>query len=341
MADYRRNHRPVANSDRERGGSDGSSHRTRDRDSGRDRERGDRSERYDRDDHHDRSRRHRSRYDEKDADQDNRDRNRTRDKDRDRDRDRDRARDREVGSNRRDRNREHSRERDRKRRERDYDRAASDRADGRRRSASPLRRSGSPAFVPPAHSHVSGPYKNLRRPSEQDNKDGDLDGNEEEDEMGLLQNGRHAGLPNRARARRLAGSDGGPATPANAVAPMSFRVGRPDRRDDDGGGDGDGKPLDARQDGGYHGRDSGETDYDDGRYTDYNSQAKEEEDDVEVDDDGMDAMQAMMGFGSFASTKGTKVAGNNAGAVRKVKRTQYRQYMNRQGGFNRPLSPSR
>lgn len=69
--------------------------------------------------------------------------------------------------------------------------------------------------------------------------------------------------------------------------------------------------------------------------------AEEDEDDVEVDDDGMDAMQAMMGFGSFASTKGTKVAGNNAGAVRKAKRTEYRQYMNRQGGFNRPLSPSR
>lgn len=70
-------------------------------------------------------------------------------------------------------------------------------------------------------------------------------------------------------------------------------------------------------------------------------EAEEDDDDVEVDDDGMDAMQAMMGFGSFASTKDTKVAGNNAGAVRKAKRTEYRQYMNRQGGFNRPLSPSR
>ena len=29
------------------------------------------------------------------------------------------------------------------------------------------------------------------------------------------------------------------------------------------------------------------------------------------------------------------------GVVRKEKKTEYRQYMNRVGGFNRPLSPSR
>ncbi|KAI0470821.1 hypothetical protein GGR56DRAFT_657772 [Xylariaceae sp. FL0804] len=59
------------------------------------------------------------------------------------------------------------------------------------------------------------------------------------------------------------------------------------------------------------------------------------------DDDEMSAMQAMMGFGDFGSTKGKKVVGNNAGGVRKEKKTEYRQYMNRVGGFNRPLSPSR
>jgi U4/U6.U5 tri-snRNP-associated protein 3 len=58
-------------------------------------------------------------------------------------------------------------------------------------------------------------------------------------------------------------------------------------------------------------------------------------------DDDMAAMQAMMGFGGFGTTKNKKVAGNNAGAVRKEKKTEYRQYMNRQGGFNRPLSPGR
>ncbi|KAI0517670.1 hypothetical protein F5B22DRAFT_603763 [Xylaria bambusicola] len=69
--------------------------------------------------------------------------------------------------------------------------------------------------------------------------------------------------------------------------------------------------------------------------------AMEEDDDIAVEDDGMGAMQAMMGFGGFGTTKGQKVAGNNAGAVYKAKKTEYRQYMNRVGGFNRPLSPGR
>ncbi|KAG4218409.1 hypothetical protein PC116_g33111 [Phytophthora cactorum] len=69
---------------------------------------------------------------------------------------------------------------------------------------------------------------------------------------------------------------------------------------------------------------------------------KEDDDDVVVEeDDSLSAMQAMMGFGGFGTTKGTHVVGNNAGAVRKEKKTEYRQYMNRVGGFNRPLSPTR
>ncbi len=48
-----------------------------------------------------------------------------------------------------------------------------------------------------------------------------------------------------------------------------------------------------------------------------------------------------MGFAGFASTKNTKVKGNDVSGVRKEKKTEYRQYMNRVGGFNRPLSPSR
>jgi U4/U6.U5 tri-snRNP-associated protein 3 len=65
------------------------------------------------------------------------------------------------------------------------------------------------------------------------------------------------------------------------------------------------------------------------------------DDNLEVEDNEMSAMQAMMGFGGFGTTKGQKVAGNNAGAVYKAKKTEYRQYMNRIGGFNRPLSPGR
>lgn len=47
-----------------------------------------------------------------------------------------------------------------------------------------------------------------------------------------------------------------------------------------------------------------------------------------------------MGFKGFRTTKEMKIPGNDRNhAVRKEKQTQYRQYMNRTGGFNRPLSP--
>lgn len=79
---------------------------------------------------------------------------------------------------------------------------------------------------------------------------------------------------------------------------------------------------------------------------DYNDDGGDDED-IEIEgqdgdgDDDMAAMQALMGFGGFGTTKGKKVVGNNVGGVRKEKKSEYRQYMNRQGGFNRPLSPSR
>ena len=53
------------------------------------------------------------------------------------------------------------------------------------------------------------------------------------------------------------------------------------------------------------------------------------------------AMMKMMGFKDFKTTQNTKVPGNDKlYGVRKEKKTEYRQYMNRVGGFNRPLSPS-
>ncbi|KAL4753568.1 hypothetical protein BDW72DRAFT_201483 [Aspergillus terricola var. indicus] len=59
----------------------------------------------------------------------------------------------------------------------------------------------------------------------------------------------------------------------------------------------------------------------------------------EAEEDDIDElMRRCMGFSKFRSTKNTKVPGNNAYGVRKEKKTEYRQYMNRQGGFNRPLS---
>lgn len=61
--------------------------------------------------------------------------------------------------------------------------------------------------------------------------------------------------------------------------------------------------------------------------------------------EGMDEeeqMMALLGFGGgFGSTKGQKVDDNHKssarGAAAKNKARKYRQYMNRKGGFNRPL----
>jgi len=49
------------------------------------------------------------------------------------------------------------------------------------------------------------------------------------------------------------------------------------------------------------------------------------------------AMMAMMGVASFGSTKGKQVTGNQEGGVGVKKVRTWRQYMNRRGGFNRPL----
>lgn len=49
-------------------------------------------------------------------------------------------------------------------------------------------------------------------------------------------------------------------------------------------------------------------------------------------------MMKLMGFGSFDTTKGRKTDGSvNAYAVNVTMKRKYRQYMNRKGGFNRPL----
>jgi U4/U6.U5 tri-snRNP-associated protein 3 len=61
----------------------------------------------------------------------------------------------------------------------------------------------------------------------------------------------------------------------------------------------------------------------------------------DMDDDTWE-MKKMMGFAGFKSTKNRKVPGNDKNyAVRRDKQMEARQYMNRQGGFNRPLSPGR
>ncbi|KAI9510243.1 U4/U6.U5 tri-snRNP-associated protein 3 [Russula earlei] len=56
----------------------------------------------------------------------------------------------------------------------------------------------------------------------------------------------------------------------------------------------------------------------------------------DVNDDD-EAMMAMMGMAGFGSTKGQHVVGNQDGAANVKKQRTWRQYMNRRGGFNRPL----
>ncbi|XP_055918508.1 U4/U6.U5 small nuclear ribonucleoprotein 27 kDa protein [Eupeodes corollae] len=48
-------------------------------------------------------------------------------------------------------------------------------------------------------------------------------------------------------------------------------------------------------------------------------------------------MLKTMGFCNFDTTKNKKVEGNDVGEVHVILKRKYRQYMNRKGGFNRPL----
>ncbi|OCF34436.1 hypothetical protein I317_03510 [Kwoniella heveanensis CBS 569] len=68
------------------------------------------------------------------------------------------------------------------------------------------------------------------------------------------------------------------------------------------------------------------------------SPAPKEEPKEEVDENDPEAaMASMMGFGGFGTTKGKAVEANADGAVKVNKQRTWRQYMNRRGGFNRPL----
>lgn len=68
---------------------------------------------------------------------------------------------------------------------------------------------------------------------------------------------------------------------------------------------------------------------------------------VQVDEqelEGLDEeeqMRRLLGFSGFSSTKGTEVEDNKTSAAKgtatKNKARKYRQYMNRKGGFSRPL----
>lgn len=57
--------------------------------------------------------------------------------------------------------------------------------------------------------------------------------------------------------------------------------------------------------------------------------------DIQID------IKSIMGFDTFNSTKNKHVVGIDCYGVNLNQKVEYRQYMNRQGGFNRPLSPTR
>ncbi|WVR08035.1 hypothetical protein IAU60_005079 [Kwoniella sp. DSM 27419] len=67
-------------------------------------------------------------------------------------------------------------------------------------------------------------------------------------------------------------------------------------------------------------------------------QQVKEEPEEEVDPDDPEAVMAsMMGFGGFGTTKNKEVEANADGGVKVNKQRTWRVYMNRRGGFNRPL----
>ncbi|OLL25671.1 U4/U6.U5 small nuclear ribonucleoprotein [Neolecta irregularis DAH-3] len=58
----------------------------------------------------------------------------------------------------------------------------------------------------------------------------------------------------------------------------------------------------------------------------------------EIDEEA--GLMKLMGFSGFSSTQGKHIPGNTAGVLKKVKPQKFRQYMNRPGGFNKPLESS-
>ncbi|KAI0374956.1 DUF1777-domain-containing protein [Pilatotrama ljubarskyi] len=67
------------------------------------------------------------------------------------------------------------------------------------------------------------------------------------------------------------------------------------------------------------------------------TEGAEEGEAMEATNDDDAAMMALMGLTGFGSTKGKHVDGNQEGAANIKKMRTWRQYMNRRGGFNRPL----
>jgi U4/U6.U5 tri-snRNP-associated protein 3 len=79
------------------------------------------------------------------------------------------------------------------------------------------------------------------------------------------------------------------------------------------------------------------SDFVDGIAKEQQEKQKENGEEVEMNEDEMEMMK-MMGIPTgYDSTKGKPVPGADVSGVRAVTKRQPRQYMNRRGGFNRPL----
>ncbi|KAK7750608.1 hypothetical protein SLS62_007455 [Diatrype stigma] len=262
-------------------------------------------------------RRHRSRS--RSPRRDRRDRHRSRSRDR-KDRDRDRERERDRDPDRQQRSRGDDRYRERGRGGRRDDAARGD-AKPRPRDLEDVKPNGPP---------VRGGFPEKNHQAGRAGHAADFVFKDSERGRGPKRSLSPAlGLPTRPKDDRPRSRGAG--------TPLTFKVGRhedsdPRRRDDRS------RSYDATDSPKPEGRNRAASQ---DHAMDVDDDGDREDDDVEVVDDGMAAMQAMMGFGGFGTTKGTHIVGNNAGAVRKEKKTEYRQYMNRVGGFNRPLSPGR
>lgn len=297
------------------------------------RDRGDRDDRggrdrHDRDSHRERDRRYRSRSP-------------------GRDRDRDRDRDRPSGSGRdRGGRRDELRDRDR---ERDRDFARGDRRDDRRERDYRDSRGSGPTGVRGRGDRDRDRGGDRKRPREEDNE-------RRATRSQSPARDTTARLASPLPARALENDASGRPKSRTATPPVAFKVGSghagPGHQNGTINRESSGEPDNIQ--GHTHGTHDSEVMDTDLPVPDTKVKGKaskqlkieeknvEEDDDILVEeDDSMAAMQEMLGFGGFGTTKQKKVAGNDVYAVRKEKKTEYRQYMNRVGGFNRPLSPSR
>lgn len=76
--------------------------------------------------------------------------------------------------------------------------------------------------------------------------------------------------------------------------------------------------------------------------TSSSSMDKSSDSEKEPDDSNLTAnqlLQKLMGFEDFSSSKNKDHTSSSVYGVNKKTKRKFRQYMNRKGGFNRPLSP--